>query len=130
MVADNRSSVQAYLQKLPPQARFSLERLCRAIRAAAPKATEGTSYGLPAFLLDGPLVAIAAHKSHCAFYPMSPAVIDAHKKQLEGYDLSKGTIRFPIGTALPDALVRKLVKARIAERTSKVTKRAPRKGTT
>lgn len=122
------NDVKAYLASLPPKARTSIKKLRAAIKAAAPGAIEGRSYGLPAFLLDGPLVAYAAHRDHCAFYPMSPAVIDAHKKQLEGYDLSKGTIRFPVGTTLPDALVRKLVKARIAERTAKATKRAPRKG--
>ncbi|MCC7509038.1 MAG: DUF1801 domain-containing protein [Planctomycetes bacterium] len=130
MAGDDQTSMQAYLEKLPPKARVSLEKLHRAIRAAAPRATEGRSYGLPAFLMDGPLVAFAAHKDHCAFYPMSPAVIDAHKELLKGYDISKGTIRFPAGSALPNALVRKLVKARIAERAAKVNKRTPHKGTT
>src|SRR5262249_33098972 len=74
------------------------------------------SYGLPAFRLNGrPLVAFGATTSHCAFYPMSSATVAAHKDELEKYDTSKGAIRFPVDKPLPAAVVRKLVKARIAE---------------
>jgi uncharacterized protein YdhG (YjbR/CyaY superfamily) len=108
--------VEAYLTSLPPDARAALQKIRQAIRAAAPDAVEGFSYGLPAFRLGGrPLVCYAASKNHCSFYPMSPAVIRAHGRDLEGYETSKGTIRFPPGAPLPSALVLKLVLARIAE---------------
>jgi uncharacterized protein YdhG (YjbR/CyaY superfamily) len=113
---DSGNEVDDYLAKVPDEARAALEKLRRTIRAAAPKATEGFSYGIPAFKLHGrPLVSYAALKNHCSFFPMSPAVIDAHRKELEGYDTSKGTIRFGVDKPLPAALVRKLVRARIAE---------------
>jgi uncharacterized protein YdhG (YjbR/CyaY superfamily) len=108
--------VDAYLTSLPPDARAALQKIRRAIRAAAPEAVEGFSYGLPAFRLGGrPLVCYGASKNHCSFYPMSPAVIRAHSRDLKGYETSKGTIRFAPGAPLPPALVRKLVLARIAE---------------
>ena len=77
---------------------------------------EGIGYGVPAFKYRGrPLVSFGAAKSHCAFYVQSPAVMDAHKDDLAGYDTSKGTIRFVPDTPLPDELVTKLVRARMAE---------------
>jgi uncharacterized protein YdhG (YjbR/CyaY superfamily) len=70
---------------------------------------------MPAFRLNGMLVGFGATASHCAFYPMSASTVAAHKAELKNYDTSKGTIRFQPDKPLPAALVRKLVKARIAE---------------
>ena len=90
------SRIDAYLAKQPAPVRRVLEALRRTIQAAAPDAEESISYGMPAFRLHGrPLVAFGAASEHCAFYPMSPAVVAAHKRQLEQYSTSKGTIRFP-----------------------------------
>jgi uncharacterized protein YdhG (YjbR/CyaY superfamily) len=107
--------VDDYLARVPDDARAALEKLRRTIRAAAPDATEGISYRIPTFKHHGPLVAFAAFPNHCGFYVMSPAVMGAHKGELEAYETSKGTIRFPAGKPLPAALVKKLVKARIDE---------------
>ncbi len=110
------TTIDEYLAPLSPEQRAALEKLRKAIKAAAPQAEECISYGLAAFRLDGkPLVAFGATPNHCAFYPMSSLTVENHKEQLEGYDTSKGTIRFPADKPLPTALVRKLVKARIAE---------------
>jgi uncharacterized protein YdhG (YjbR/CyaY superfamily) len=113
-----RADVDAYLASVPADKRAALQKLRAAIGAAAPRAEEGFSYGLPAFRLDGrPLVCFKAAANHCSFYPMSPAVIRAHAADLKSYATSKGTIRFSPEKPLPAALVRKLVKARIAELT-------------
>ena len=94
--------------------RAALEKLRKAIRAAAPKAEECISYGIPAFRLHGRfLVGIGAASNHCSFYPDS--ALDAYKDELKGYETSKGTVRFAASKPLPASLVKKLVKARIAK---------------
>ena len=111
-----RKKVLAYLAALPADARRSLQRLRRDIKAAAPGAEDSISYGLPSLRLDGrPLVCYKATRSHCSFHPMSTAVIAAHARDLTRYSTSPGTVRFPPGKVLPVALVRKLVRTRIAE---------------
>lgn len=112
-------TIDEYLAPLSPEKRAALEKLRKAIKAAAPKAEECISYQIPAFRLNGKLlVAFGAAAKHCAFYPGSHPV-EAHKDELKAYDTSKGTIRFPPNSPLPAALVRKLVKTRIAEHAGK-----------
>ena len=108
------SSVDDYLKRLPRSARAALERLRKTIKAAAPEATEVISYGIPMFKHHGMLVGYAAFKNHCSLF-MSTYVTRALKKELATYDTSKGTIRFTADKPLPTTLVRKLVKARIAQ---------------
>jgi uncharacterized protein YdhG (YjbR/CyaY superfamily) len=108
-------TIDEYLAALSDDKRAALEKLRKTIRAAAPKAEECISYSLPAFRQNGMLVGFGATANHCAFYLMSSSTVDAYKDELKGYDTSKGTIRFQANIPLPAALVRKLVKARIAE---------------
>lgn len=109
-------SIDEYLAARPPQQQAALERLRGIIKAAAPSAEECISYGLPAFRLDGRvLVYFGATAKHCSFFPGSGATVAAHAPLLKDYDTSKGTIRFQPGKPLPAALVRRLIKARIAE---------------
>ncbi len=114
-MAGKPKTIDEYLAALSADKRAALERLRRTIRAAAPKAEECISYRLPAYRQNGMLVGFGATAKHCAFYLMSSSTVEAHKAELEGYDTSKGTIRFQADSPLPAALVRKLVKARIAE---------------
>lgn len=109
------TDVDAFLARLPDEARATLEILRKTIRAVVPEATETISYGVPAFKLTKTLVSYGAVRNHCSLRVMSPSVMDAHADELRGYDTSKGTIRFPIDKPLPAALVRTLVEARIAE---------------
>ncbi|HZE13683.1 MAG TPA: DUF1801 domain-containing protein [Chthoniobacterales bacterium] len=95
--------------------RAALAKLRKEINAAAPKAEECISYGVSGFRLNGRLLAsYAASAKHCAFYPGS--IVQQFKRELKGYDTAKGTVRFAADAPLPKALVRKIVKARIAQR--------------
>jgi len=108
-------TVDEYLAGLPPGQRAALGKLRRAIRAAAPGAEERISYGIPGYRLDGRmLVWFGAGARHCAFYP--GGIVPEFRRELEGYETSKGTIRFSERKLLPAALVRRIVKARIAAR--------------
>ena len=109
------TTVAGYLAAVPKDARAALAKLRKAIRATAPKATEGISYQIPMYKHHGPLVSFAAFGDHCGFYVMSPKVMRAYAAELKGYKTGKGSIRFPAEKPLPAALVKKLVKARIAE---------------
>jgi uncharacterized protein YdhG (YjbR/CyaY superfamily) len=112
-------TIDEYLAALSDDKRRALEKLRKTIKAAAPKAEECISYQLPAFRQNGMLVAFGATPNHCAFYLMSSTTVAAHQEELKGYDTSKGTIRFQADKPLPASLVRKLVKARIAENESR-----------
>ncbi|MGA2982253.1 MAG: DUF1801 domain-containing protein [Terriglobia bacterium] len=112
-------TVDEYLARVPEPARSTLHKIRTAIRSAVPpEATETLSYRMPAFKYEGVLVWFAAFSNHCSFFPTA-SVIEAFKNQLKGYSISKGTIRFPTDKPLPAALVKKMVKVRVAQNESK-----------
>jgi uncharacterized protein YdhG (YjbR/CyaY superfamily) len=114
-MARKPQTIDEYLATVSEDKRAALEKLRKAIRAAAPKAEECISYQIPAFRLHGRLlVAFGAAAHHCAFYP-GAFPVEAHKEDLEHYKTGKGTIRFQPEHPLPAALVKKLVRTRIAE---------------
>ena len=110
------NDVDEYLAGVPEPARSTLNKVRAAIRSAVPaEATEAISYGMPTFKYKGALLGFAAFPNHCGLYPMSPSVMEAFKNDLKDFHTSKGTIRFPLDKPLSAALIKKLVKARIAE---------------
>jgi len=111
-------TVDEYLAPLPDDKRAALERLRKIIRSAAPEAEECISYGVPSYKFNGYLVGFAAAAKHCSFYPGGRPV-EYLKADLKAYDISKGTIRFQPDKPLPVALVKKLVKIRLAQNAGK-----------
>jgi uncharacterized protein YdhG (YjbR/CyaY superfamily) len=112
-------SVDEYLENVPEPARSTLNKIREAIRSAVPpEAVEAISYGMPAFKYKGVLVWYAAFSNHCSLFPTA-SIIEKFKKELQGYSVSKGTIHFPTEKPLPASLVRKLVKARVAQNEKK-----------
>lgn len=107
-------SVDAYLEAQSPEFREALETLRAQIKAAAPKAEETISYGMPAYKYKGPLVYFGAFKKHCSFFPGSATIL-ANQKDLKGFTVAKGTIQFTPEKPLPAALVKRIVKERIRE---------------
>ncbi len=110
------SPIETYLAALPADQRAALERLRNQVARLIPEAVETISYGIPTFKLHGRgLVAYAGWKAHCSIYPMSGAFLDAHADALKGYRAAKGTIHFTPEAPLPEALLERLVRMRIAE---------------
>jgi uncharacterized protein YdhG (YjbR/CyaY superfamily) len=118
---DGSRGVDKYLAAVSEPARSTLQTIRATIRSIVPpETTEGISYGIPMFKYKGSLVWFAAFSKHCSFFPGSLAVIAAFKNELRDCETSKGTIRFPVDKPLPATLVKKLVKARVAENERRV----------
>ena len=109
-------NVDEYLAGVPEPARSTLSKVRAVIRSAAPpEATEVISYRIPMFKYKGMLMGFAAFTSHCSLFPGSLSAMKAFKEELKEFETSKGTIRFPVDKPPSAALVKKLVKARLAE---------------
>ncbi|HLJ29788.1 MAG TPA: DUF1801 domain-containing protein [Candidatus Angelobacter sp.] len=112
-------SVDEYMAGISEPARGALNKIRAAIRSTVPpEATEVISYRIPAFKDNRILVWYAAFSSHCSLFPTA-SVIEAFKDELEGFSTSKGTIHFPTDKPMPIALIKKLVKARVAQNATK-----------
>lgn len=105
-----------YLAGIPEPAHSTLQHIRKVIWSVVPKeTTEVISYNMPMFKYRGMLVAYAAFAKHCSLFPTGSGVLDRFEKELKGYRTSKGTIQFPPDKPLSDALIKKIVKARVAE---------------
>jgi uncharacterized protein YdhG (YjbR/CyaY superfamily) len=114
--SSSESQVRAYIASQPEHSRRELKKLRTAIRATAPGAVESFGYRIPGFRLDGrTLVYYAGWREHTSIYPITAAIQRAFARELKGYETSKGTVRFPLSRPLPLGLVKRLVKARVAE---------------
>ena len=107
-------NIDDYLSAFPQDTVVKLQQLREAIQKAAPAATEAISYAIPTFKQEGNLVHFAGYKNHIGFYPGS-AGIEAFEKELSAYNLSKGTVQFPLDKPLPLSLVNKIVKYRVKQ---------------
>ena len=119
-------SIDEYIAGIPEGTRPILERLRETIRAAAPGAEERISYQMPAFYLEGNLVYFAAFKKHIGFFPTSSGV-EAFKPELTAYEVSKGTVRFPLDKLLPLELIGRIVRFRVAENLKKARSKTRKK---
>lgn len=109
-------TVDEYLAGTPEPARSTLEHIRKVIWSVVPKeTTEVISYRIPMFKYRGMLVGYAAFAKHCSLFPTGSGVIEKFSKELKNYSTNKGTIRFPPDKPLPDGLIRKIIKARVAE---------------
>lgn len=110
------ATIDEYLANVPDDKRAALQRLREQIHAAVPDAMEAISYGLPAFKLHGrALLWFAAWKAHCSIYPLTDAFLEANADALEGYGRTKGSLHFPPEAPLPEVLVERLIRARLAD---------------
>ena len=117
------ADVESYLAACPEPHRSTLEKVRATIRSVVPKdTTEAISYGMPSFRYKGGLVGYAAFKEHCSFFPMSGRLVEEFAGELKGYKTAKGTIQFPVDKPLPAALLKKMVKARVAQNETKKAK--------
>lgn len=116
------ATIDEYLRQVPPAMRAALEDLRAIIRDAAPEAEECISYKMPAFRQGGMLVGFAAHTHHCALYGWNGTAVAALADQLEGFKMSKGTIRFTPERPIPEAVVRYLVQEKLDTMASRATK--------
>jgi uncharacterized protein YdhG (YjbR/CyaY superfamily) len=107
------TSVADYLRAVPPAPRAALQKLRQTLKAVVPGATEVISYGIPTLVRGRWRVHFGAFKDHCSLFGIGAAVMNAYKKELAPFEMSRGTIRFTVEKPLPAALVRKLVKARL-----------------
>jgi uncharacterized protein YdhG (YjbR/CyaY superfamily) len=120
MGSDKAADVESYLAACPEPHRTTLEKLRATIRSVVPKeTTEAISYGMPSFRYKGGLVGYAAFKAHCSFFPMSGSLVEEFADELKAYKTAKGTIQFPVDKPLPAALVKKMVRARVAQNDAK-----------
>ena len=117
------TTVDEYLEIQTELVRDTLEKVRKAIKAAAPKAEEVISYQIPTYKLNGPVAAFAAFPDHCSFFTTSHAIMKEFKDELKDYDTSGVTIHFPAGKPLPGNLIKKLVIAKIKENEIRIIKK-------
>lgn len=111
-------NIDDYISGFPEEVQVILQKVRMTIRTAAPLAEEAISYQMPTFRLDGNLVHFAGYQKHVGFYP-TPSGIEKFKDKLTGYELSKGTIKFPLDKPIPYDLIHEIVQFRVAENLEK-----------
>ncbi len=105
-------TIDAYIRACPKETHALLQSIRKVIKSVAPKAVEAIKYGIPTFVFNENLVHFGGYKTHIGFYPGSQAIV-AFKKELAAYEVSKGTVRFPLDKSLPVGLIKKIVNFRV-----------------
>ena len=118
-------SIDTYIAQFPRETQAILQQIRKAIRAAAPAAEEAISYGIPTFKLHGNLVHFAAWKNHVGFYPASSG-ITAFAADLSRYEVSRGTVQFPLDEKIPYGLIKRITTFRVRENKAKAAAKAKR----
>jgi len=109
-------TVEEYMDRVPEPARSTLNKMRAVIRSVVPEGTtEVISYGIPTFRYKRMLVAVAAFKDHCSFFPLGSAALKGLEEELKAFRVSKGTLHFPVDKPMPAGLVKKIVKARLKQ---------------
>lgn len=119
------TTVDEYIKNAPHERKRVLEEIRRVIKETAPEAEEKLSYGMPYYGYKGRLVYFAYAKNHLGLY-IPPPIIEQHKEDLKGYQTSKSAVQIPYGKALPVALIKKLLKARIVHNEDQLAKKGKR----
>src|SRR5438093_5061341 len=116
-------TIDEYLASVNADHRDALQEIRQTIQAVAPNAEECISYAIPAFCLNGRLlVGFAAWSNHCSFCPMSSKTLKKFRNELRNFQPSKGSLRFSPDKPMPVALVKMLLKARIAENNARANR--------
>jgi len=109
-------TVEEYLARVPEPARTTLEKMRAVIRSVVPpETTEVLSYRIPTFRYKRMLVSLAAFRDHCSLFPLGSSALAGLEDELKPFRVSKGTLHFPVDQPMPSVLVKKIVKARLAQ---------------
>ena len=119
---DSPKNVDEYIRMFPKDIQDRLKSIREIVKKAAPQAEEVLSYQMPAYKLNGILLYFAAFKNHIGFFP-TPSGIEAFRKELSGYELTKGTIHLPYDKKNPVTLIKKIIKFRVKENLEKKKKK-------
>ena len=119
MARTHPESVSDYIAAQPDPVQPLLRRVRSAIRKGAAEADESISYGIPTYKLRGrPVIYFAAWKRHFSIYPSTRPLVEKFKDQLSGYEVEKGTIRFPLSEPAPERLIAAIARFRAKEVTT------------
>ncbi len=120
MINKKFETIDKYIESFPSDVQSILKRIRQTIKKSAPKATEGISYGMPVFKLNGNLVYFGGFKDHISLFPGSSVIVMSEfKKELEGLKTSKGTIQFRLDKPVPYNLIKRITEFRVKENLQK-----------
>jgi uncharacterized protein YdhG (YjbR/CyaY superfamily) len=121
------TSFDDYFSSFPENTRKKLEQIRTIVKEVVPEAQETISYNMPAYKFHGILLYFAAHNEHIGFYPGDAKTLTVFQNQIEGFETSKGTIRFPLDKPLPLSLIRTIIQFRANTNSEKFSQKQKKK---